>query len=166
MTISILVAVSENNIIGMKGQLPWLNLPADKKLFKSLTTGHHVIMGRKTYESLGKPLSNRTNIIITRQNDYHAPGALIVHSLEDALKIANENGEDEAFIIGGAEIYRIGIAVTDKIYLTRIHNSFEGDAHFDEVDMQEWKLSEEQLFKKDDVNPYDYTFVSYKRVSK
>ena len=155
MTISLIVAVAENNVIGKNNQLAW-HLPADLKLFKNLTTGHHIIMGRKTYESIGKPLPNRISVIITRQENYKAEGCLVIKSLQDAIEISKN--DEEVFIIGGAEIFREAIPIADKIYLTRIHHSFEGDTFFQELDQNAWEETKRIDFNPDEKNKYPYSF--------
>lgn len=156
MQISIIVARTENNVIGKDNQIPWY-LPADLKYFKQTTVGHHIIMGRKCYESIGKPLPGRINIVITRQKKYEAPGCLVVHSLEHALDIARIQGEDEAFIIGGAEIYRLALEQTTRLYITEVHAKVEGDVFFPEIG-EDWILISEQHNDADDRNEFDYTF--------
>lgn len=160
MTISIIVAADENNVIGKDNDLIW-HLPADLKHFKNLTTGHHAIMGRKTYESIGRPLPNRTFIVITRNADYKAEGCIVVNSLEDGIKAVTN--DDEAFIIGGAEIYRQALEHTDKIYLTRVHHEFEGDTYFPELRETEWKLAESRRMEPDEKNKYACSFQTYLR---
>lgn len=155
MTISLIVAVAENNVIGKNNQLAW-HLPADLKLFKNLTTGHHIIMGRKTYESIGKPLPDRISVIITRQENYKAEGCIVVKSLQDAIQISKN--DEEVFIIGGAEIFREAIPIADKIYLTRIHQSFEGDTFFQELDQNVWEETKRIDFNPDEKNKYPYSF--------
>src|SRR5690349_21170892 len=130
MTISIIVALSENNVVGINNQLPW-HLSADLKRVKALTMGHHLIMGRKTFESIGRPLPGRTNVIITRDRNYQAEGCVVVGSLMEALDKAKE--DNEAFIFGGGEIFKEGLPKVNKIYMTRIHQHFEGDTHFPEL---------------------------------
>ena len=159
---SFVVAVSSNNAIGKDNKLPW-HLPADLKFFKSLTTGHHIIMGRKTFESFGKPLPNRTSVVITRQKNYNPEGCVVVHSLEEALKVAFD--EKEAFIIGGAEIFKVAMPIADRIYLTRIKEIFEGDTFFPELDEEQWLLKEKQDFESDEKNKYAYSFCIYERRS-
>ena len=166
MTISIIVAVAENNVIGKDNRLIW-HLPADMKFFKEKTTGHCIITGRKNYESIPekfRPLSNRTNIIITRQKDYSAPGTIITDSIEEAMNVARKYNETEVFIIGGADIFNQTINKTDKIYLTRIHHSFEGDVFFPEIDFTQWRLIKEQVVNADEQNKYDYSFCEYIRI--
>ena len=161
--ISIIVAVSENNVIGKNNALIW-RLPADMKFFKEKTTGHCVITGRKNYDSIPeqfRPLPGRKNIVVTRQKSYEAPGSLVVGSIEQALDEAKKTGDDEVFIIGGAEIYNQTLNIANKIYLTRIHDSFEGDAFFPELDFNKWKLIESVFVKADEKNKYDFTFETY-----
>lgn len=159
--ISIIVAVADNNIIGGSNKLLW-HLSADLKRFKALTLGHPVIMGRKTYESIGKPLPGRENIIITRNHDFKAPGIIVVRSLEEALKMYS--GID-VFIIGGAEIYAQSMALADRIYLTRIYLAFEGDAFFPMIDEGEWKIDNSEMHEPDEKNPYRFEFIDYVRIS-
>jgi dihydrofolate reductase len=160
MVLSIIVAVSENNVIGKDNRLIW-RLPADMKFFKEKTTGHVIITGRKNYESIPekfRPLPERKNIVITRQKNYHAPGAIVVSSIENALQYVKENhNNEEIFIIGGADIYRQTISICDKIYLTRIHHSFEGDAFFSDLNEKDWAIVSEEDFTADDKNIYDFT---------
>ena len=160
MTISLIAAASENNVIGKDNKLIW-KLPADMKFFREKTTGHHIIMGRKTFESTGV-LPKRTTIIISRNNDLTVPeNCLLATSIEDAIsKVKND---DEVFIIGGADIYKQSLAVADKIYLTRIHHIFEGDAYFPEIDASKWKLSSEQVHQPDEKNQYAFTFLEYRK---
>ncbi|MGH8773069.1 MAG: dihydrofolate reductase [Burkholderiales bacterium] len=134
--ISILVAVARNGVIGSKGGLPW-HLPADLKRFKELTMGHHLVMGRKTYESIGRLLPGRTTVIVTSQADYEVPSAIIAHSLDEA--IAACKGDSEIFVIGGGEIFREVLPLADRIYATEIHAEFEGDVFFPEWNKNEWK---------------------------
>ena len=165
MQISMIAAVAENFVIGKDNDLVW-RLPDDMKFFMEKTTGHHVIMGRKNFESLPpkyRPLPNRTNIIITRQEDYEAPGAHVVHSLKNALEIASKNNEKEAFIIGGGEIYKIGLDVADTMYLSEIHEIFEGDAYFPEFDKSKWKEIERIAHPVDHKHKHPFDFVTYKK---
>lgn len=165
MNISIIVAVASNNVIGRNNSLIW-HLPADMKFFKEKTTGHCIITGRKNYESIPekfRPLVNRTNIIITRQKNYHAPGAIIVGSVEEALNTAKKTGDEEIFIIGGGDIFRQSLHLTDTIYLTKIDQEFEGDVFFQELDLKEWKMTSSEKGIRDEKNPYDYFFITYKR---
>ena len=134
MKVSLIVAVSENGVIGKDNDLIW-HLPKDMRFFKNTTMGHHVIMGRKNFESIPhkfRPLPNRINVVITRQTTYKAGGCMVVNSVDDALQIAKHNGEEEAFIIGGGQIYKLALEanLVDKVYLTKVHHSFEGDTFF------------------------------------
>lgn len=162
MTISIMVARSDNNVIGKDNDLVW-HMPADLKYFKETTSGHYVVMGRKTYESVDKPLPGRLNIIVTRQSDYYREACIVVHSLEEALALGRENGQQELFILGGAEIYRLGLEVADRIYLTEIHGEFEGDTFFPEIDQAIWKEVKRDDHEADEKNPHPYSFVILER---
>ena len=156
--VTLIAAASENNVIGKDNKLIW-HLSDDLKHFKELTKGHFVIMGRKTFESMPKALPNRTNVVITRKLDYKAENAIVVNSMEQALKHA-EN-DSQPFIIGGGEIYKLAIEDADRIELTRVHTSIEGDAFFPEINYNLWEeVSSEKRFK-DDKNEYDYTFYRY-----
>lgn len=157
---SIVVATDLNNAIGFNNELLW-HMPADLKFFKKTTTGHTVIMGRKTFESVGKPLPNRRNIIITRKQDYMVDGAEVTHSVDEALALCN--AEDETFIIGGAEIYGQSIEYCDRIYLTLIYGEFEADTFFLPLSNDLWQLTSESHHKADDKNPFDYNFMIYER---
>ena len=155
--VKIIVAMSKNRVIGNNNQLIW-KLSSDLKRFKELTTGSSIVMGRKTFESIGKPLPNRRNIIITRNNDYIVEGCEIVSSLEEALLLTNNN----CFIIGGGEIYKQALDITDKIYLTLVHKDFEGDTIFPELG-KEWAKISRKDFEADDKNQYKYSFIEYER---
>jgi dihydrofolate reductase len=155
---SMIVAVSENEVIGKDNQLIW-HLPADLKFFKSLTMGHHMIMGRKTFDSIGKALPGRTSVIITRNKNYPAPeGCLVSHSLDGALKMAEANKDTEAFIIGGAEIFKQAEEICDKIYYTEVKASFDGDTFF-LLNKSKWKEVKREDHLKDEKNKFDYSFV-------
>ncbi len=160
MTVSIIAAVAENNVIGRDNALPW-RLPADLKHFKALTTGHSIIMGRKTWESLGRPLPNRVSIVVTRTPELEAPGATVVRSLEMALEHCSE--DKEVFLIGGEAIFREGLETADRIYLTRIHATIEGDVFFPEDWVSRWKLTSEERHSADEKNPYDFSFQIFER---
>ena len=162
MIISQIVAVSTNGVIGKDNDLIW-RLSSDLKYFKKITTGHHIIMGRKNYESIGRPLPNRTSVIITRNKDYKAEGCIVVHSLEDALDVARKNNETEACIIGGGEVYKISMPLTDKIYLTEVHENFEGDTYYPSIDKKIWKEVSRESFKADEKNAHDYSFVVFEK---
>lgn len=158
--IIMIAAVAENNALGKDNELVW-HLPNDFKRFKTLTSGHHIIMGRKTFESFPKPLPNRTHIIITRQKNYQAEGCIIVDSIEKALTICPK--DEDSFIIGGGEIYTLGLAYTDKIEITRVHSSFEADVYFPEINKKDWKLEKNAFNKKDEKHKYDYTYETFIR---
>lgn len=158
--ISIIVAMSENRVIGKDNKLIW-HLPADLKRFKQLTMGHHVIMGRKTFESIGRVLPGRTFIIVTRQKDFQFPGCLVADSIEKAIELCKNDAE--SFIIGGAQIYNQALPLADKIYLTQIHQSFEGDVFFPEINKEEWNITLQENHKADEKNLYAYSFVDYER---
>ena len=162
MTISAIVATAKNGIIGKDNQIPWY-LPADFAYFKRITLNHHIIMGRNCYESIGRPLPKRTNIIVSRNPFYIATGCLTVHSIEEALKIIKQNVETEAFIIGGGEIYKQTMHLLDKIYLTEVDLDTEGDVFFPEILLKDWRLVSEEKHFKDEKNAYDYVFKIYER---
>ncbi|CAN1516443.1 MAG: dihydrofolate reductase [Sulfuritalea sp.] len=136
--ISLIVALAKNNVIGLNNTLPW-HLPEDLKHFRALTTGHHIIMGRKTYESLGRLLPDRTTVIVTRNNDYQVDGALIAHSLDAAIALCQN--DEEVFVIGGAELYQVGIKLANKLYITELELDVPGDAYFPAYDVAEWQES-------------------------
>ena len=161
--ITIIVAASENNVIGNNNKLIW-HLSDDLKRFKNLTKGHHVIMGRKTFESMPRALPNRTNVIITRKENYIAENAIVTNSLESALKIASDDAQP--FIIGGGEIYNIALNISDRIELTRVHHNFEGDTTFPEIDKEKWIESNRVEKKKDETHSYDFTFITYNKIKK
>ena len=162
MGVALIVAVAENGVIGKDNNLIW-HLPKDMRFFKETTLGHHVIMGRKNFESIPhkyRPLTDRTNIVITRQSGYKAEGCIIVNSVVAALDIAKNNGDTEPFIIGGGQIYKISLEqnLVDRIYLTKIHHTFDGDTFFPELN-SEWKeINREDCFS-DEKNKYDYSFL-------
>jgi len=158
MIVSLIVAYANAWVIGKDNQLLW-HLPADLKHFKQLTTGHPVIMGRKTFESIGKPLPNRVNVVVSRQQNLNIEGVTVVHSLEEALKTVESC--DECFVIGGGELYRQSLHLTDKLYLTQVHANFDGDTYFPEINFAEWKLIEKNDFQEDEKNKYSYSFVNY-----
>lgn len=156
--ITIIAAIANNNALGKNNDLIW-HLPADLKRFKKTTSGHHIIMGRNTFESIGKPLPNRTTVIITRNKEYHAPGCIIVDSLEKALEVAKE--DPTPFIIGGAQVYKQAINLVDQLDITEVHHEFDADVFFPTIDLSIWKETAREHFKKDEKNNYDYSFVSY-----
>ncbi len=160
--LTIIVAAGENDAIGKDNKLIW-HLSDDLKRFKSLTNGHHIIMGRKTFESFPKPLPNRTHVVISRQQDYKVPnGVILVNSLEDAIDAAKN--DLQPFIIGGGEIYKQAMLIADKIELTRVHESFEADTFFPEIDTSVWKETANTFHKKDDNHKYEFSFLTYERV--
>ncbi|MED5439966.1 MAG: dihydrofolate reductase [Pseudomonadota bacterium] len=164
MKLSMIVAVAENGVIGRNNALPWY-LPNDLKYFKQTTMGKPVIMGRKTYESIGKPLPGRTNIVMTRQADYQPEGVKVVNSVEAARELAESvcliAGQEEALILGGAEIYTLALPHTDRLYLTEVHADVEGDAFFPEYDKSLWQEVAREDFAAEGPNPYNYSFVVY-----
>jgi dihydrofolate reductase len=157
MLISIIVAMDEQRGIGKEGYLPW-HLSADLKRFKHLTMGHHLIMGRKTYESIGRPLPGRTMIVITRNRRYAAEGCLIAASLKAALAIAEQRGETEAFIAGGGQVFSQALAIADRIYLTQVHAVTEADVFFPEFDAAAWDVFESSHYPADEKNHFPSTF--------
>ncbi len=159
MTVSIIVAIGENHAIGKSNQLLW-HMPNDLRHFKEITSGRTIIMGRKTFDSVGKPLPKRRNIVVTRQ-DITIPGCEVVKSIEDGLALCE--GEDEVFIGGGAEIYKLAMHLTDRIYLTIIHHSFDADTFFPEIDKTEWKEISRKDHQADEKNAYPYSFITLER---
>lgn len=160
MTISMIAAVAENNVIGKDNSLPW-HLPTDLKYYKQTTLGHHIIMGRKNFEAIGRPLPKRTNIIITRKENYTAEGCIVVNSLREALQAVQN--DEEPFIIGGGEIYKMALPYADRLYITRIHETFDGDVFFPDFDKQQWILKSREDHKADKKNPHDFSFLIYER---
>lgn len=160
--ISAIVAMSENHVIGVDNQLPW-HLPSDLQHFKSLTTGHPILMGRKTYESIGRPLPNRTNIVITRDASFSAPGCVVVTSIGEAIAHAKAKNSPEIFIIGGAEVYKQLLPVIQRIYLTVVHDEFEGDAFFPDLDSRVWKQVKREAHEADDKNEFPFSFITLER---
>lgn len=158
--ISIIVVVAKNSVIGKKGSGLLWHLPADLRHFKELTMSHSIVMGRKTHESIGRALPGRKNIVITRQEDYSAPGCVVAGSLKEAL--AKAEG-DEVFIIGGGEIYEQALSLADKLYVTRIDENFDGDVFFPEIDEKVWELIERKEGTVDEKNKYPHAFLTYRR---
>ena len=159
--LSIIAAIGKNNALGKNNQLIW-HLPADLKRFKKVTTGHHVIMGRKTFESLGKPLPNRTTIIISRDKNYHVDGCITVNSLTEAIKAAQN--DENPYILGGAEIYKQSMDVVDILDLTLVHQAFDADVFFPEIDKNIWKETFRENHAKDEKNKFNFSFVKYERI--
>lgn len=157
-----IAAIGKNNALGKDNDLLW-HLPDDFRRFKQLTTGHKIIMGRKTFESFPKPLPNRTHIIITRDPNYNPnlPSCIVVHSLEEALKLVQD--DDIAYIIGGGEIYDLGMPYADILEITRIHESFDADTYFPEIDEKIWKRTKEEYHPSDERHKYDFTYLTYRR---
>lgn len=159
--ISFLLAMDRNGLIGKENDLPW-HLPADLKYFKQVTMGHTIIMGRKTYESIGKPLPGRKNVILTHNNRLHVEGCVVVHSVSEALEQTKSDGE--IFVIGGANVFKAFYDVADRLYITEIHHEFEGDTYFTEMNMNEWQCISSTEGQLDEKNRYPHTFIVYKRI--
>ncbi len=163
MRLSLLAALSENRVIGSNGALPW-RLPDELKNVKSLTMGHTLLMGRKTFDSIGRPLPGRTSVVLTRNPDYTAPaGVLVAASLEAALELARTRGEDEVFIFGGEAIYALALPIADRLYLTRVHTQLDGDAFFPEFDLGDWSLTQDIPHPADDRHAYAFSFQTLDR---
>jgi dihydrofolate reductase len=161
--ISLIVAMAKNRVIGINNTLPW-HLPPDLKHFKSLTMGHHIVMGRKTYESIGKPLPGRTSVVVTRNAGYAVSGVLVVNSLPAAIQACGD--DKEIFVIGGAELYHHAITLADRIYLTEIDADIDGDAHFPEFNRDEWHEVSRDMNSQREPQPLDFHFVTYQRNSR
>lgn len=163
---SIIVAMSENRVIGRDGDLPW-RLPDDLKRFKALTMGHHMLMGRRTYESIGRPLPGRTTIVLTRDPEWRAEGVLRAHSLEAALKLAAPPESTESsgpFIVGGGELYQQALPLVNRMYLTLVHATVEGDAYFPDFDRGDWETIAEERHEADDRHEYAFSFIDLRRI--
>jgi dihydrofolate reductase len=160
--ITIIAAISTNNALGKDNDLIWY-LPADLKRFKKTTTGHHILMGRNTFESIGKPLPNRTTIIITRNESYFKDGCLIASSFEEAIELAKE--DEQIFIIGGAQVYKYAIEnnIVDTLDITLVHHKFEADVFFPEIDLKIWEEVSREDFKADEKNKFDYSFLRFQK---
>ena len=170
MILSCIAAVAENGVIGKDNELPW-RLSQDLKRFKKLTVGHVIIMGRKTFESIGRPLPNRVSIVVTRDAEYEAPGAVVVHSVEQAIEQARRTeqateGEPEAFVIGGEAIFREALPLCSRLYLTRVHAEAPGNVRFPELDWTRWRAADEESRPADEKNDHATTFVVCERVKK
>lgn len=165
MILSLIVAADENNAIGVNNTLPW-HLPEDLKFFKRTTLGKPVIMGRKTYESLGKPLPGRLNIVLTRGSKPELPeGVVLLHTLEEAVKYAEVQGAEEAMVLGGGEIFRQAAGMVDRMYITRVHAKIAGaDTFFPAIDHTHWTLKVQEQHLADEKHQFDYTFETYERV--
>lgn len=162
MIISLIAALDEQMGIGIENQIPW-HLPADLARFKLQTMGHHLIAGRKTYQSIGGTLPGRRMIVLSRDPEFQAEGCTIAASLEKGLDIARSAGEEEVFIIGGAEIYKDALPLADFLYLTRLEESFEADVYFPDFDLSAWDLIQEEHYPADDKNPHSHTYQTYRR---
>ncbi len=158
--LTLIAAAGENNELGKDNDLVW-HLPDDFKRFKKLTTGHYIIMGRKTFESFQEPLPNRTHVVITRRENYKKEGLVIVHSLERAIELTED--DPQPFVIGGGEIYDQAIDIADKIELTRVHATFDADTFFPEIDENQWKLVAEEFHEKDERHNFAFTYLTYER---
>ena len=162
MIISFIVAASENNVIGRANRLPWC-LPTDMKYFKNVTWGMPVVMGRKSFEALGEPLRGRTNIVVTRNKNWKADGVQTVQSIDQAITLSAQTDAKEIFIIGGGEIFEAALPSADRIYLTRVHENFEGDAFFPEIKKEEWQLVSNRDCEADERNPHALSFQVWER---
>ncbi len=163
MIVSAIVAFAKNQDSGKNNQIPW-HLPADLQYFKKTTLYHHILMGRNTYESIGRPLPKRTNIVLSRNLFFIASGCVVVHSLQEGLELAAGNGEKEVFIIGGGHLYQESMPILDRIYATEVDLETEGDTYFPEIDPEKWKVISEKAHKSDGKNKYAYTFKIYERI--
>ena len=166
MIISLIAALTRNHIIGRDNRLPW-HLPDDMKFFMQTTKGHMVVMGRKNYDSIPekfRPLPNRTNIVVTRQRDFNAPGCVVVHTLDDAIGLAKLRKETELFVIGGSDIYKLGMPIANRLYLTEIKCELEGDTRFPAIDTQQWKEVSREHHGTDERHVYEFDFVVYDRI--
>jgi len=167
MKVSLVAAVAQNGVIGKDNDLPW-RLPDDMKFFMSVTRGHYVILGRKNFESLPekyKPLPNRTNVVVTRQKDYQAQGCIVVHNIQEALKVAEQANEQEVMVIGGSDIYALALPFAHRLYITEVHADVEGDVKFPEFDKQSWTEVSRVPHEKDDRHAYPFDFVVYEKAT-
>lgn len=162
MIVSAIVAAAKNNVIGDANDIPW-RLSSDLKYFKKTTLNHHIIMGRNTFASMGRPLPKRTNIVLTRNPHFVATGIIVAHAIEEALSIAYDNGEEEVFIIGGGEIYKQSMPYWDRIYLTRVDLEPKGDVVFPSIDTNEWKLLSSEAQVRTEKDECDFSFEVYER---
>ncbi|MDI9356665.1 MAG: dihydrofolate reductase [Chitinophagaceae bacterium] len=161
MVISHIVSVDENNVIGNENKIPW-NIPNDRVYFKNKTIGHHILMGRKTYDSIGKVLPKRTSLIVSSQKNLIIPDTFVFNSVESAVSFAKKNNETDLFIIGGSEIYNLTEHIIDTIYLTKVHHTFIGDVKYD-IEIGLWKEIKKCFVKRDEKNPYDHSFIELVR---
>lgn len=162
MIVSLIVAMDETRAIGIDNELPW-HLSQDLKHFKRITMGHHLIMGRKTYQSIGGILPGRTMIILTRNKGFQAEGCLIAHSFQEALHLAEERGEEEVFVIGGASVFEQALPISDRLYLTRVHTEVEADTYFPAFQREDWELVSETRYEADPDNQYPFTIKYFVR---
>lgn len=162
MRLSLIVAMADNRVIGRDNELPW-RLPADLARFKKLTMGHHLLMGRKTFETVGRALPGRTTVVISRGQPRLPDGVLLAHSLEEAIDLARAAGDDEAFVAGGGEIYRLALPLADRIYLTRVQGGFGGDTDFPHYEASEWRLLWREDREADERNEFRYSFLVLER---
>jgi dihydrofolate reductase len=166
--LAVIIAAAENGVIGRNNTLPW-RLPEDLRYFKKVTLGKPIVMGRKTFESIGRPLPGRTNIVLTRNPGFQAEGVRVVASIDDALRLAQDiaatDGVREVVVIGGAEIYKAAIPRADRLYITEVHAKVEGDAVLPQIEWQTWRETGRERFPAQDPNPYDYSFVVYERIT-
>ena len=163
MKISSIVAVSENHVIGVDNDLPW-RLPSDLKFFKEMTLGHHILMGRKNFDSMGRPLPGRTNIVITRNKEFYHSGVVIRNDIMAGIEYAREAGEKELFIVGGEQIYRQTMELWNTLYLTRVHTNIEnGSAFFPEIENTSWQMLESKKVDTDEKNPFAHSFQIFER---
>jgi dihydrofolate reductase len=160
--VSLVLAAARNGVIGREGGLPW-RMPADMRHFKQLTMGHHVVMGRKTHASIGRPLPGRTNLVLSRDAQLQLDGCTVVGSLDEALAVAEAAGEDEVFVIGGAQIYALALPRADRVHLTRIEADCEGDTHAPDFERLGWRAVDRRAHDADDANPHPYTFYVLER---
>ena len=158
--LSLIVAISDNQVIGREGQLPW-HLSADLKRFKRLTMGHHIVMGRKTYDSIGRQLPGRTSIVLTRQPDWAVEGVVTATDFASALTQAGD--DEEVFVIGGNQIYQLALPLVDRLYVTRVHATVQGDTYFPDITTDQWLLKQTDSFAADEKNDHDYSFLVYQR---
>ena len=165
MIISLIAAIDEGGGIGRQGEVPW-HLRTDLQRFKKLTLGHHIIMGRKTWDSIRRPLPGRTSLVVTRQVDYRLEGVIVLHSLDEALAVAQAAGETEAFVIGGGELYAQALPRAGCLYLTRVHTRLDCDTFFPPFEMGEWVEKERQFIPADEQNEYDSTYCVLMRENK
>lgn len=159
MSISFIFAMDRNRAIGVNNTLPW-HLPGDLKFFKAVTMGHPILMGRKTYESIGRPLPGRRNMILTQNTEFRAEGCEVIHSVDEAVQ---EFKDQELFVIGGAEIFRLFAETVERMYITFIEHEFEADTHMSELDLSEWTLVSSEQGEQNEKNPYEYYFRIYQR---